>query len=215
MPALFPVSTSKSAAAPGTAPAASRQNVLNSRLTYDTTAASGEVFGRVDTSQNLFLKGFVGGGKILSGNMHDEDWLIFNGTVPYSNTLSTVSGEIGYATIDVGYSLFRGPSANVGGFVGYNYFREDKSAYGCAQIANRFSDCVPSIPNSTLGITENTKWNSFRVGVNGAVKLMDRLMLSADAAYLPFANFTGTDNHLLRTDVANTVSPEQGTGHGV
>ena len=46
-----------------------KQNVLVSRLTYDTTAASGEVFGRVDTSPNIFLKGFVGGGKMLSGNM--------------------------------------------------------------------------------------------------------------------------------------------------
>lgn len=192
-----------------------RQNILVSRLTYDSTAASGEVFGRVDTAQNIFLKGFVGGGKILSGNMHDEDWLIFNGTVPYSNTLSSVTGEIGYATIDVGYSLFRGPSANVGGFIGYNYFREDKSAYGCAQIANRFSDCVPSIPNATLGITENTRWNSFRIGANGVVKIVDGLTLTADAAYLPFANFKGTDNHVLRTDVANTVSPEAGTGHGV
>ena len=192
-----------------------KQNVLVSRLTYDTTAASGEVFGRIDSSQNIFLKGFVGGGKILSGNMHDEDWLIFNGTVPYSNTLSTVTGDIGYATVDVGYSLFRGPSANVGTFVGYNYFRENKSAYGCAQVANRFSDCVPSIPNSTLGITEDTKWNSFRVGVNGVVKVWDGWTLTADAAYLPFANFKGTDNHVLRTDVTNTVSPEQGTGHGV
>jgi opacity protein-like surface antigen len=199
----------------GATPDQALQNILVSRLTYDTTAASGEVFGRVDTPQNVFLKGFVGGGKILSGNMHDEDWVIFNATVPYSNTLSTVNGDIGYATLDVGYSLFRGPSANIGGFVGYNYFREDKSAYGCVQIANRFSDCVPSIPNSTLGITESTKWNSFRVGVNGVVKLMDRLTLTADAAYLPFANFTGTDNHLLRSDVANTVSPESGTGHGV
>jgi hypothetical protein len=173
------------------------------------------VFGRIDTSQNVFLKGFVGGGKILSGKMHDEDWVIFNAAVPYSNTLSTVSGEIGYVTLDLGYSFFRGPSANVGGFIGYNYYRDDKSAYGCVQIANRFSDCVPSIPNSTLGITESNKWNSFRVGVNGAVKVADGWTLTGDAAYLPFANFSGADNHLLRTDVNNTVSPEAGTGHGV
>jgi opacity protein-like surface antigen len=37
-----------------------QQNVLRSRLTYDATAASGELFGRVDTSTNIFLKGFVG-----------------------------------------------------------------------------------------------------------------------------------------------------------
>ena len=199
----------------GATPFQSQQNVLVSRLTYDTTAASGEVFGRVDTAQNIFLKGYVGGGKILSGNMHDEDWLIFDGTVPYSNTLSSVTGDIGYATLDLGYSLFRGPSANVGAFVGYNYYKDDKSAYGCVQIANRFSDCVPSIPNSTLGITQSNKWNSFRIGANGVVKVMDGLTLTADAAYLPFVNYTGVDNHVLRTDVSNTVSPESGTGHGV
>jgi opacity protein-like surface antigen len=194
----------------------SLQNVLVSRLTYDTTAASGELFGRLDTPYNVYLKGFIGGGKLLSGKMNDEDWVIAGATVPYSNTLSDpVTGNIGYATLDVGYSLFRGASANVGAFVGWNYFREDKSAYGCVQIANSNAGCVPSIPSSTLGITENTKWNSLRVGANGVVKLVDGLTLTAEAAYLPAAWFTGTDNHLLRTDVADTVSPESGTGHGM
>ena len=63
-----------------------QQNLLNSRLTYDTTAASGELFGRVDSDTNFFIKGFIGAGSILSGKMNDEDWLIFNETVPYSNT---------------------------------------------------------------------------------------------------------------------------------
>ena len=94
----------------GATPDQALQNVLVSRLTYDTTAASGEVFGRIDTSQNVFIKGYVGGGKILSGNMHDEDWLIFNGTVPYSNTLSTVSGDIGYMTVDSAIPSFAGPA---------------------------------------------------------------------------------------------------------
>jgi hypothetical protein len=35
------------------------------------------------------------------------------------------------ATLDVGYSLFRGPNSKIGGFVGYNYCTENKSAYGC------------------------------------------------------------------------------------
>jgi opacity protein-like surface antigen/outer membrane protease len=194
----------------------SQQDLLVSRLTYDTTSATGELFGRIDSSSNLFLKGFIGGGAHLSGKMHDEDWVIFNATVPYSNTSSNpVKGDLGYATIDVGYAVFHGPSSRVGGFVGYNYFRENKAAYGCAQIANPYSDCIPSIPASTLGITENDTWHSFRLGLNGEVKLMDRLTLTADAAYLPFVAFRGTDNHLLRTDVANTVSTETGNGKGV
>jgi opacity protein-like surface antigen/outer membrane protease len=194
----------------------SQQDLLVSRLTYDTTSATGELFGRIDSSSNLFLKGFIGGGAHLSGKMHDEDWVAFNAAVPYSNTSSNpVKGDLGYATVDVGYAVFHGPSSKVGGFVGYNYFRENKSAYGCAQIANPYSDCIPSIPASTLGITENDTWHSFRLGLNGEVKLMDRLTLTADAAYLPFVAFRGTDNHLLRTDVANTVSTETGNGKGV
>jgi opacity protein-like surface antigen len=192
-----------------------QQDLLVSRLTYDTTAASGELFGRVDTDTNFFIKGFIGAGNILSGKMNDEDWLIFNETVPYSNTVSTVKGSVDYATFDVGYSLFRGPNSKIGGFVGYNYYTENKSAYGCTQIANPNSDCVPSLPNSTLGITENDRWDSFRIGLNGVVTLMDRLTLTGDAAYLPYVAFRGTDNHLLRTDVPSTISPETGAGQGV
>jgi opacity protein-like surface antigen len=191
-----------------------QQNQLISRLTYDSPAASGELFGRIDTPTNIFLKGFVGGGKLLSGNMHDEDWLLFDG-IPYSNTLSTVKGDLAYATFDVGYSVFRGPSANVGGFIGYNYFRENKQAFGCVQIANSNSDCVPTLANSVLGITEDDKWNSMRIGINSVLKVTDRLTLTSDAAYLPFVSFAGTDNHLLRSDVGNPVSPETATGRGV
>jgi len=199
----------------GGLPDQSLSNLLVSRLTYNSTAASGELFGRVDTPVNVFLKGFIGGGKITSGDMHDEDWLAFNGSVPYSNTASSVKGDLAYGTFDAGYSLFRGPNANVGGFIGFNYYRENKSAYGCAQIANPFSDCVPSTPNSVLGIVEDDKWYSLRLGVNGVFTIWDRLKLTADAAYLPFVAFRGTDNHLLRTDVTDTVSPETGQGQGV
>lgn len=193
-----------------------QQNLLVSRLTYDTTSASGELFGRIDSSSNLFLKGFIGGGKQLSGKMNDEDWAAFNATVPYSNTVSNpVTGDLAYATADAGYSLFRGPSSKVGGFIGFNYVRETKSAYGCAQIANANSDCVPPVPNSTLGITENDDWYSIRIGLNSVAALTDRLTLTADAAYLPFVAFRGSDNHLQRTDVSNTVSPETGSGQGV
>jgi opacity protein-like surface antigen len=188
--------------------------LLISRLTYDTNAATGELFARVDSAANVFVKGFIGGGKLLSGNLHDEDWRIFGNTVPYSNTQSNVTGDLAYGTFDVGYSVFRGPSANVGGFVGFNYYQENKSAYGCIQIANPYSDCVPALPNSTLGITEDDKWYSLRVGLNGVVTLADRVKLTADAAYLPYVAFRGTDNHLLQP-VSDTISPETGTGQGV
>ncbi len=191
----------------------SQSNMLISRLAYESTGTTGEVFGRIDTVSNIFVKGFVGGGKLNSGSMHDEDWL-FDFGIPYSNTASVVKGDLAYATFDAGYALFRGQNANVGGFIGFNYYRENKAAYGCTQTANP-TVCVPTIPNSVLGITEDDKWYSFRLGINGVVTVWDRLKLTADAAYLPFVAFRGIDNHLLRTDVSNTLSPESGGGQGV
>lgn len=190
------------------------QNVLNSRLTYANSAASGELFGRIDGPWNVFLKGNAGGGKILGGKMNDEDWIPTAG-IPYSNTLSDpVKGNIGYVTLDAGYNIWRGDGVKVGGFVGYNYYRDDKSAYGCTQLAGA-PICDPTIPNSTLVITQNDQWHSLRVGVNGVVMLTDQLKLTADAAWLPYVMRKGEDNHLLRTDVANTLSTESGTGQGV
>jgi opacity protein-like surface antigen len=197
----------------------SQSNILVSRLTYENTAASAEVFGRIDGASNIFLKGFLGGGKILNGKLNDEDWGITdqfgNVVAPYSNTVSDLNGTIGYATGDIGYNFLRGAGFKVGGFVGYNYYTENKSAYGCTQIANRNSDCATPIPTSVLGITENDKWNSVRVGLNGVVTLWDKVQLTGDAAWLPFVSFTGVDNHLLRSDFASTISPESGKGQGV
>ena len=190
------------------------QNVLNSRLTYADTAVSGEIFGRIDGQWNTFLKGFVGGGKLLGVKMNDEDW-IPSENIPYSNTLSNpVSGSIGYATLDAGYNFLRGAGFKVGGFVGYNYYRDNKSAYGCTQIAGA-PVCDPAIANSTLVIAQDDKWQSMRLGINGVVMLTDQLTLTADAAYLPLVTRSGVDNHALRTEFGSTLSPESGTGQGV
>jgi hypothetical protein len=197
----------------GPTPNPALANILISRLTYNTSANSGELFGRLEAPQNVFVKGNLGIGTILNGQMHDEDWVLFDGTVPYSNTISSVPGDIKYATVDVGYDFFRGAGHKLGAFVGYNYYNENKSAYGCTQIANQLSDCVPPIDSSVLGITENDTWNSLRVGVSGDIMVTDRFKLGADVAYLPFVQFNGTDDHLQR--VPPFISPESGTGIGL
>ena len=193
---------------------AANANVLVSRLTYDSIANSGEIFTRIESPDRMFVKGFVGAGALSSGHMNDEDWLIFGETVPYSNTISNpVTGTISYATGDIGYDALRAADYRLGAFVGYNYYRDKKDAYSCVQIANAFSDCVPAIPDNQLGISENDTWNSLRVGVNGDVMLLPGLRLNADAAVLPYTQFSGVDTHCLRTDVSNQNSTE--TGHGI
>ena len=188
-------------------------NNLISRLTYDSTANAGELFGRIESPQNVFVKGNIGVGSLLGGQLNDEDWRINpgGGEVAYSNTVSSVQGDIDYATLDLGYDFFRGYGYKLGAFVGYNYYRENKSAYGCAQIANPLSDCSPAIPGSVLAITEDDTWQSLRVGVSGDTMIGDRFKLGADVAYLPFAAFNGTDDHVLRS----LIFQESGTGTGL
>jgi Omptin family len=122
-----------------------------------------------------------------------------------------VTGTLAYATVDAGYDFLRRPGYKFGAFVGYNYYTESNSAFGCVQIANPLSDCVPSIPSGVLGITQDNRWQSLRVGVAGEFMVFDRLKLSGDLAYLPYVRFDGTDNHLL----TGSISPESGTGRGV
>lgn len=204
----------------GTDVTAVNANDLNSRLTYKSTAKSGEFFGRIDTPWSTFLKGFIGGGRLTGGQLNDEDWNLGSmglGPIAYSNTISDpLKGRIRYGTIDFGYSFFRSADYKLGGFAGYNYYREDKDAYGCVQIANQASDCRASnpIPNSVLGITENDTWQALRLGLNGEIALAQGLWLVTDLAYLPYVKFDGLDIHHLRR-VADNRSPETGKARGV
>jgi opacity protein-like surface antigen len=188
---------------------------LASRLTYDGTGTNGaELYARLDTAFDVVIKGVVGAGT-GGGHMNDEDWGLpsppFPAFVPYSNTLSDVDDDIRYVVVDVGYDWWRGVDYKITPFIGYSYFWQSMSALGCAQIANPNSDCVPALPTSVLGITEHDRWNALRLGMAVEVPLIQRLSLDAEAAYLPYVSFTGTDDHVLR----RLVSPEEGNGIGM
>jgi opacity protein-like surface antigen len=183
--------------------------VLASRLTYsDLDALSGETFARADHASGFFVKGILGAGGIIGGSLNDED---FPAGPTYSNTLSGAAGHIGYATIDVGYNVWRGPDAKVGPFVGYNYYTQAINTYGCTQVAGS-TVCSPALPSALLVLTENDSLNSLRVGLSGEVMLTDRLKVTADAAYVPLVSFSGLDDHLLR----QLLLPEaSNSGNGV
>ena len=173
--------------------------INKSRLTYsDLTGNSGELFVRVNSPYNIFVMGIAGLGSIDSGTMHDEDWGIFGG-VSYSNTVSNEgNGQLGYAQADIGYDFLRGPGYKIGSFIGYSYYTQMSNSTGCVQIANPNSDCVPALPTSVLGITQTGDWNAIRLGASADYSLGYGFRLTTDAAWLPFASFSGTDHHVLR-----------------
>jgi opacity protein-like surface antigen len=172
--------------------------ILASRLTYkDQEAISGETFARVDHASGWFAKGFLGAGRITDGGMYDED---FPAVFAYSNTLqSNNSGSIGYVNIDLGYTFLRAPGAKVGAFAGYNYYRQHVNTYGCTQLAGD-AVCVPAglVPANFIGIAEDDRFNSLRLGLSAQFMLTDRLRLTADVAYLPVVDFSGQDDHNAR-----------------
>ena len=93
----------------GEGPLLSPSQSLVSRLIYGgLDALSGETFARADHASGFFVKGYLGAGGIVSGHMNDED---FPGnektTKAYSNTLANASGNIDYATVDLGYNFLR------------------------------------------------------------------------------------------------------------
>jgi outer membrane protease len=143
-------------------------NRLASRLTYDDMNTNGgELFARLDTRQNLMVKGFIGFGSGDNGKMNDEDWLLPFGPniIAYSNTLSSVDDRIAYGTVDAGYDWLRGPDYKVASFVGYNLFNQDMKAFGCNQLASPLSDCVPPIPTSVLASLRKTRGNQFALAL--------------------------------------------------
>jgi len=173
-------------------------NNLNSRLTYDGLAAHAfEMFGKVNLPSSLFVKGYAGLSGLGKGSLNDEDFP--PAILPYSSTLSDQrGGQLNYATIDLGYGFAANPNTTISLFAGYGYVGEKVNAYGCNQIAGNPFVCAPAISANVLAITEDSSWHAARLGLGMEFKPFDRLTLSAEAAWVPFAAIKSFDTHWLR-----------------
>jgi len=203
----------------GTEKNTSGSGSLTSQLEYSgLTAQSGELFARVDTPSQVFVKGFVGTGAITGGNGTDEDW--GNATFAKSGFMvsnSTTSGWLNYAAADLGYNVLHDRDYKAGPFVGYTYFRQNINAFGCnysvpaGQLCNN-ANGEPT-PTNQASLTQDETWQSLRVGFSAVATIGDRFGINGDVAYLPYAQYSGLDSHLLRSPI--TYFPQDGSGRGV
>ena len=174
---------------------------------------------RLEAPSNLFVKGYIGGGRTNNGHLNDEDFVIqLTPTVlaAYSNTLSSeVTGTTGYGVIDGGFDVLRAPGYSVGLFAGYFYFHQHMDAFGCTPVAS--INCIPAAPASGSAIiTEDDKWSALRIGIAAETMLSERVKLSGEVAYLPYVKFTGADNHFFGNSGALAEQfAEWGVGRGV
>jgi len=204
----------------GTSKNTSGAGSLDSQLSYSNlTGHSGELFARVDTPSEVFVKGYIGAGAITNGKQTDEDGGFVDTSADpsvltaFEVTGSTASGWLKYAAADVGFNVLHDRDYKVGPFVGYSYFHQTMNAFGCAQMVTSGSVCDPPYPANQPSITQDDTWQSLRVGVSAVTTIWDRLGINGDVAYLPYAQFSGLDTHRLRTPVA--YFPQDGTGRGV
>jgi opacity protein-like surface antigen len=178
-----------------------------------------EVFGRINTPWNVFVKGYAGVGVTGRGKQNDEDSFseINNDKPPYSNTFSNkVEGHLNYAVADVGYDFIRESGRKVGAFVGYSFLDQQLNRFSCLQIANQNAFCTApdqKLPPNVMAFQEIDKWHALRVGIGGEMMLADRVKLGGEVAYLPFVHFDGVDNH-FRNLIVHSPATSNG-GHGV
>jgi len=189
---------------------------MNSELSYDGLGAnSPELFARTEHTSGLFLKGNIGTGSVSDGKLKDEDFP--PSSTPYSSTTSQQKdGSITYGTIDAGYDFLRRDNYKIGAFVGYNYYHQVVNADGCVQTATNTLSCVPAISDAVRGITNDGRWNSARLGLNGQIMPTDKLKLTVDAAWLPYTSLSSQDEHWLRINAPGGFTgpvPDDGTGH--
>jgi len=137
-------------------------STLISRLTYDDLRFPlDRGVRRTSISTRVFLKGNAGVGGNRRRPPARRGFQPF--TFPYSSTDSAQkSGDLAYATIDLGGYFVDTKWVKLGGFAGYNLLHQQVDAFGCEQAATSFI-CLPAIPETVAVISQENDWESLRL----------------------------------------------------
>jgi outer membrane protease len=113
---------------------------------------------------------------------------------------------LSYATADVGYTVFEQDGFRIAPFVGYSYYHEQLNAYGCSQVATNPDICAAgSVSPGALGISQDSDWNTMRVGLGGAwTTPWHGLEVALEGAWIPYGGLDANDDHWLRIHTPGT-----------
>ncbi len=191
-----------------------------SRLSWPGSGMMTELFGRLDHTSGVYLKGFIGGIFLRNGDeMHDQDFLAINAQEDSDTVSIRRDSRSYYGTADLGYA-FRGQGWRAGPFFGYNRFEENQNAYGCVQTLDNQEICpsrdgVNYVGAEQLILSRKAAWDALRLGAAGDIMLTDRIRLSAETAWLPLISISGSiDNHWMRPGINPLKNIGKGRGHG-
>jgi len=204
-----------------------------SKLTYDSVdSVILELSGRVELPQRIFIEAAYGAGDADDGTLIDDDYLSAAGASMFgvsssgdhlfSRTQSDIDGDdIQYAEIKFGRAISRlsDEKKNFDVYGGIQRWEEEYVATGVTQtVCTIAALCGPQGLSGFAGqrvISNNVQWNSIFIGVDGNVKISDRVTLAGNFAFTPYANLDNRDVHHLRSDLAQSPSfSMEGSGTG-
>lgn len=184
-----------------------------------------ELGGKVSFAKHFFVRGQYGYGAVGGGRLVDDDYVsaagaTFYGTTQsgahrFSRTFSDVDGShLWYLNADLGAQseVWQG-RALLGAFLGYQHREEKLQAFGVGQVecTALVASAIQCNPAGTvthvnqLVLTNASKWDSFRLGVDGDVRLHPRFSLDGRATFL-VSWLKNKDIHHLRTDLKQDPS---------
>ncbi len=196
-----------------------------SYLNYDADSEhAGEAYARFSNrNESFFVKGIVGLGGKLDGDILDED---FTGSTKISSTNSKIdTGHLHYAQADMGFLI--NPLSNkthtftTNAIGGYGYFEDEMTARGIR--CNQASVFGCTGPGDDLGFAADTKvlknnatWNAVRIGIENTFRPSRYWQLRTEVVGIPYADFQNDDSHYLRSIGGGKLPNfrDSGTGYG-
>jgi len=179
----------------------------------------GEAAADVVWKERLVWLLSVGGTKLGEGVLIGEDFARSDRQARFSLTRSAVDeGHLFYVSNDVGARVLRWREGGyVDAFVGYQFWREEYSAFGVQ--GSLFLAPALTIdqaePGSVKALTHEYTRHSLRLGARTQAPLVGGLSLRALAAISPWTHTEHEATPFLRTDIKAPVVSRASGGFGV
>ncbi len=180
------------------------------------------------TADALFFKRYIlsvdiGFGAISGGSLRDKDFLGFDRTLLFSDTISAADNDdLFYVNVDLGYRILnccpfgfswavpdKKPRGTLDLLIGYQHWRE-------TYIGKKTIDLFPGTRTIDQGnaITEDFTWDSLRLGTRVNIEILPKFSFRGRLMFVPWTNFDLEDRHHLRTDLKQNPSFETRTRGG-
>lgn len=205
-----------------------------SELTYeDLDSNVFEVEAELRLPRRTFLRTRFGFGVFNEGRLIDDDFVSAAGATFFgatqtgahriSRTSSNIDGDyMWYLDFDLGYKFWvsKNKRTFIKSFLGYQHWQEKVVATGVEQLectaVGSFCNAAGTVTNvGQKAITNNVRWDSVRIGLEGAHWFNKWIRLDTQLVFIPYSSLLNEDIHHLRTDLKQDPSFKMnGTGIG-